>query len=253
MPYLEVDGKSCYYVGNTDRKGVPVLFCHGSGGGHHHWIYQLKNLPPTINPLAVDLPGHGRSEGAPADDIAFYRDWLYRFTNALRIGRFVPAGHSMGGAIALDYALEHPGETLGLILVGSGAKLRVLPSFLEELEQGSIPKALGEYLYAPNAPEELIKRGHREMENTDPLIYLNDLKSCDRFDIRDNLHRISKPTLIICGSEDSLTPVKYSRFLEENLPQSRLEIINGAGHMVMLEKPEAVNRAIINFFEEGLL
>lgn len=91
------------------------------------------------------------------------------------------------------------------------------------------------------------------MENTDPLIYLNDLKSCDRFDIRDNLHRISKPTLIICGSEDSLTPVKYSRFLEENLPQSRLEIINGAGHMVMLEKPEAVNRAIINFFEEGLL
>ncbi len=252
MPYVEVDGKSCYYAGKADQKGIPVIFCHGSGGGHHHWIYQFKNLPKTIKPIAVDLPGHGRSEGTPADDVCVYRDWLHLFSNTIGVGPFIPAGHSMGGAIALAYALEHPEETRGLILVGSGARLRVKQLFLEELDNNKIPEDLIEYLYASSAPEELINRGRQEMENTDPMIYLSDLKACDSFDVSENLDRIDKPALIICGNEDSLTPVKYSLFLENELPRSRLEIIQNAGHMVMLEKPEAVTRAIIKFLEEEL-
>ncbi|MFO7952839.1 MAG: alpha/beta hydrolase [Bacillota bacterium] len=251
MPYIEVDGNRCYYAGNPSHSGVPLLFCHGSGGGHHHWIYQLKKLPKTINPLAVDLPGHGRSEGLASDNINSYRDWLEHFSQAVGLDQLVVAGHSMGGAIAMTYALVDPEKTRGLILVGSGAKLRVLPAFLDELCQGSIPAELPEYLYSSGTPEELIKRGREEVENTDPSVYLADLSACDRFDIRNELTRITPPVLIICGSEDQLTPVKYSRYLVENLPQGRLEIIEGAGHMVMLEKPEEVNQAITKFIEEA--
>jgi len=252
MPYLELDGKRIYYSGNKNREGIPLLFCHGSGGGHHHWLYQFKAMPPPVNPLAVDLPGHGRSEGEALDDITAYRDFIYRFTSALDLGPFILAGHSMGGAVALSYALQYPEDLPGLILVGTGARLRVLPAFLEELKQGRIPEAMAGYLYAPDAPEELVALGHKEIANTAPSVYLADLTACDNFDVTDRLSQVKVPTLIICGSKDSMTPVKYSRYLDENIPQSRLEIIEGGGHMVMLEQAEAVNRAIAKFIEEDL-
>lgn len=252
MPLLEMEGKKYYYAGDAGRKGIPLLFCHGSGGGHHHWHHQLKNLPPETNPLAVDLPGHGRSEGAPAGDIAANRNWLHRFVKNLGLEPFVAAGHSMGGAIALDYALNYPEQTRGLILVGSGARLRVKPAFLEELKQDRVPQELLDYLYGPDASEQLISLGRREMENTDPAIYRADLTSCDRFDVMEQLGRIAAPTLLICGSEDRLTPVKYSQFLKDKIPVSRLAVIRDAGHMVMLENPEEVNRAIARFIKEDL-
>ena len=252
MPYLEIDGRNCFYTGNPSREGSPILFCHGSGGGHHHWVYQSKKLPKNINPIAVDLPGHGRSEGLPYDKIDAYRDWLHRFSEAIGLTKFVVAGHSMGGAVAMTYALTYPEYTAGLILVGTGAKLRVLPAFLEELRRGHIPEELPNYLYSPGAPEELVKRGKEEVEKTDPSIFLADLSACDNFNIMDELERIEQPALIICGSEDQLTPVKYSRLLEEKIFRGKLEIIEGAGHMVILEKPDEVNRAITNFIEEAI-
>jgi pimeloyl-ACP methyl ester carboxylesterase len=247
MPYVEVDGKQFYYAGDSQAEGTPVIFCHGSGGGHHHWLYQLKGLKGKVNPLVVDLPGHGRSEGEPAYDIAVYRDWLHHFTGALGIGPFVVAGHSMGGAIALDYALHYPENTLGLILVGSGARLRVLPAFLETLQDGVVPAALADFLYCPDAPPELLQKGREEVALTAASIYHADLSACDKFDVTDELARINRPVMMICGSEDRLTPLKYSHFLAEKLPSGKVAVIDGAGHMVMIEKPEAVNQAIETF------
>ncbi len=252
MPYVDIEGKKVYYHGSTSREGIPLLFCHGSGGGHHHWHYQHKEAPRAVNPLALDLPGHGRSEGKAPDSIALYRDWLERFIKALKLESFILAGHSLGGAIALAFALEYPAYIRGLILFGTGARLRVLPAFLEELKQDCVPEAMIDYLYAPGTSKKLVALGRREMKNNDPRVFLADLTACDNFDITEKLPLVKAPSLIICGSEDSLTPLKYSRFLEQNIPQSRLEIIEGAGHMVMLEKPEAVNRAIAKFIEEDL-
>lgn len=247
MPYVELDGKQFYYAGDKRAEGTPVIFCHGSGGGHQHWLYQLKGLKGKVNPLAVDLPGHGRSEGEPADDIAVYRDWLHRFADALGIGPFVAAGHSMGGAIALDYALHYPENTLGLILVGSGARLRVLPAFLETLQKGCVPAELADFLYCPDAPRELLQKGREEVASIAASIYHADLSACDKFDVTAELASINRPVMMICGSEDRLTPVKYSHYLAEKLPSGKVAVIDGAGHMVMIEKPEAVNQAIETF------
>lgn len=247
MPYINIDGKKVYYAGYSQTEGTPIIFCHGSGGGHHHWLYQLKGLKGKVNPLAVDLPGHGRSEGEPADDIATYRDWLHLFAKALNLSPFVAAGHSMGGAIALDYALNYPEDILGLILVGSGGRLRVLPAFLETLQGGVVPAALADFLYCPDAPQELLQKGREEVASTAASIYHADLSACDKFDVTDKLERINQQVMMICGSEDRLTPVKYSHFLAEKLPSGRVEVIDGAGHMVMIEKPEEVNQVIETF------
>lgn len=250
MPHLEMDNHRYYYAGDFERKGIPIIFCHGSGGRHHHWLYQFKGLKETANPIAVDLPGHGRSDGDPADSIAFYRDWLHRFIIRSRLGPPVIAGHSMGGAIALDYALQYPDDYRGLILAGSGGKLRVLPAFLEELQEGTVPDALSGYLYGPAASEELLEKGRKEVKDTAASTYYADLSACDKFDVMDKVQQIAKPVLMVCGSEDQLTPVKYSRYLEEKLPDGKLEIIDGAGHMVMLEKPDQVNQAITKFIKQ---
>ncbi len=204
----------------------------------------------NANPLAVDLPGHGRSEGVPENEISAYRDWLHRFVETIGLGPFIPAGHSMGGAIALDYALHYPEEVLGIILVGSGGRLRVLPAFLESMREGTVPGTLFESLYGPETSDELLEKGREELESTAASIYYSDFCACDKFDLIEELPKIKQPALIICGSEDCLTPVKYSHFLEDKLPRGRVEIIDGAGHMAMLENPEAVNRAIARFIEE---
>lgn len=250
MPHIEIDKHSYYYAGDFSRAGKPLVFCHGSGGRHHHWLYQLKSLKETAKPIAVDLPGHGRSEGEPADDIAVYRNWLHQFIKKNGVESPVIAGHSMGGAIALDFALQYPDDYLGLILVGSGGKLRVLPAFLEELQKGSVPDSLSQYLYGPAASEELLEKGRKEVKDTAASIYYADLSACDKFDVMDKLIQIKKPVLIICGSEDRLTPIKYSHYLQEKLPDGQIAVIDGAGHMVMLEKPDQVNQAINNFIKQ---
>ncbi len=156
----------------------------------------------------------------------------------------------MGGAIALDYALQYPDDFLGLILIGSGGKLRVLPAFLEELQKGTVPDALSEYLYGPAASRELLEKGRKEVKDTPASTYYADLSACDKFDVIDRLQQITKPVLMVCGSEDRLTPVKYSRYLEDKLPNSQVAVIDGAGHMVMLEEPDQVNQAVIEFIKQ---
>jgi pimeloyl-ACP methyl ester carboxylesterase len=79
---------------------------------------------------------------------------------------------------------------------------------------------------------------------------MKDLKACDRFDIRDRLKEILLPTLIVCGKEDLLTPLKYSEYLKENIADSRLKVISQAGHMVMAERPQLLNRALESFIAE---
>jgi pimeloyl-ACP methyl ester carboxylesterase len=90
----------------------------------------------------------------------------------------------------------------------------------------------------------------RRSEENGPEVRLKDLLACDRFDIMDRLGEIDIPTLVICGTEDIMTPPKYSHFLADNMPKARAIIIPGGSHMVYVEKPEEVNRAIDEFLNE---
>ena len=252
MPYLALEGVNYFYGGSTGKEGAAVVFCHGSGGSHRHWHNQLRGLSGKFNTLAVDLPGHGSSGGEPKTDIGAYSAFLHRFIRELGLEQVYLAGHSMGGAVALDYALNRPADLLGLILVGAGGRLRVAPAIMDVLRSGKELTDMASYAYGPKATPDMLEQGSREMEAIPPAVYLADFTACDNFDIMDLLPRIEIPVLIICGSEDRLTPVKYSRYLLEKLPTSELEEIEGAGHMVMLEEPDKVTRAIDIFLERTL-
>jgi pimeloyl-ACP methyl ester carboxylesterase len=225
---------------------MKLVFIHGSGGTGRVWRYQTENFPGSV---AVTLPGH--PEGARCASIEEATSWLRsELQSETGSEPLVLVGHSLGGAIALQYALEHPDEVAGIILVGSGARLRVHPATLKALEQAiDHPESFAEIFaesfrkVAPGFAEEL-----GELTNTrGPAPFLDDLRACDRFDVVERLGEIDVPALAIVGTEDVMTPPKYSTFLEERMPNASARIIDGGTHFVFAEYPDEVNQAIAGF------
>ena len=163
----------------------------------------------------------------------------------------VLAGHSLGGAIALMYALRYPQKLKGIIIISSGARLRVHPMFLapcEEAIKGNLQEwyQLIEEIYRLT-PEDYKKEVVEKQKAIGPAVMLNDFLCCDKFDLMDEVQEIKLPALIICGELDAMTPVKYSNYLGAKLANSRVVIIPQATHLVLAEKPETVNKAIEDF------
>ncbi len=250
MAYATIAGERIFYtLHRGDPEGRRNLVCvHGAGGSHLHWPPELRRLA-GVNVYALDLPGHGRSEGQGRSSIAAYRDFLVAFLDALGLDRAVLAGHSMGGAIALDLALHHPSRLAGLILVGSGARLRVAPAILEGIlaDFEAAVDLICDWAYGPHAPEQLKRLGREQMARTPPAVLHGDFAACDAFDVMERLGEVRCPTLVICGTADRLTPPKYSTYFRDHIAGAELVLVEGAGHMVMLERPEAVCQAIGDF------
>ena len=230
----------------SDPRAPAILFLHGSGGTHRHWIPQVRHFAPPYRTVALDLPGHGASEGDGAESIAEYRDWVEAFMDAAGMEQAFLVGHSMGGAIALAFALKAPARLSGIGLVGTGARLRVHPSILEGLRDNPEQAAglLSQWSYAPSSGADLPAQGKKELLKGSLAALERDLRACDAFDAMKEVDRIRVPTVVVCGAEDRLTPVKYAQYLHDRIPGALLAVIPGAGHMVMLEKPEEVNRAL---------
>ncbi|NLI70745.1 MAG: alpha/beta hydrolase [Firmicutes bacterium] len=235
-----------YFSENNAGGEIPILFCHGSGGRSSHWRFQ-KRLSEKMRTIAVDLPGHGRSGGTAEDNVSAYREVLKTLVARKNLEPLFLAGHSLGGAIALDYARLYPGDLRGIILIATGARLRVMPAILERFRKKEVFPEMLSYIYSENAAPSLLEEARREMRETSPEIFYADFSACDGFDLMDRLHSIEVPALILVGREDLLTPVKYSKFLKDNLPDAELQVFEDAGHMIMLEQPRKINKYIRDF------
>jgi pimeloyl-ACP methyl ester carboxylesterase len=225
---------------------MSIIFVHGSGAYGDIWRYQTDYFPDSH---AVNLPGH--PHGRPLSSVGECVDWLRKYIEGRGYKDVVLAGHSLGGAIALMYALRYPQELKGIIIISSGARLRVHPKFLapcEEAIKGNPQDwyQLIEELYRLT-PEDYKREVIEKQKAIGPAVMLNDFLCCDKFDLLDKVHEIKIPALIICGELDAMTPVKYSNYLGAKLANSRVVIIPQATHLVLAEKPEAVNKTIEDF------
>lgn len=247
MPTIQVSHTELYCA--QAGQGQPaLLFVHGAGGDHTLWGQQVSELKKDFSVAAIDLNGHGRSPSREGDGLQTYVEDVLAALAALSRPT-VLVGHSLGGAIALKTALGHPENLVGLGLVGTGAKLKVHPQVLElcQTDFGKAVELVVSWSFAEQADPVLLDRAREQMRRNGQAAFYRDFLSCSTFDVMRRLGEITVPTLVICGREDKLTPVKYSEYLQQNIPNARLKIIERAGHMVMLEQPEAVTNALREF------
>ena len=224
---------------------MKLVFIHGSGGCKEVWHYQTRHFPEAD---VVALPGHPCGE--PCTSIDAYVDWLRGYIRDAGYVDVVLAGHSLGGAIAQLYALKYPEDLEGLIIIGSGARLRVGTMYLETLKKARSNRTIFEDFFNKSyefIEPELRNELQRKALEGDPAVLLNDMLCCDRFDIMNRVHEIRLPTLALCGSEDIMTPPKYTKYLTSKIEGAREVIIEGGTHMVFAEQPGVVNQAIEDF------
>jgi pimeloyl-ACP methyl ester carboxylesterase len=255
VSFIRIGGKQIsYWIGRKNRanKKETILFIHGAGGSQFVWSCQKNFFEKEFSPVLIELPGHGGSEGDGEDEVAKYAGIVNAFLGAMDLERIFLVGHSMGGAIVQTMALTRPEGIEGIILAGTGARLRVLPMILDGIRNRfeETIRGITRFAYSGKAPPEVIERGILELMKCRPEVLYGDFRACDQFDLSNEVRRIELPALIICGSEDELTPVKYSQYLQGQIKGSRLEILPGAGHMVMMESPEAFNERIREFIVE---
>lgn len=247
---VESDKIACWVNGDGfDEQAQNLFFIHGSGGDHSSWSFQYAKLNKYFNVIAVDLPGHGNSEGKGKDDIDEYSRWIKKLLDVLALKNIIIVGHSLGAAIALTFAAEFGSMIRGIAAVGGGLKMPVNPAIFELLkkEPETAFELMCKFSLAKENRQKLAEPLKKSMVAANIEALYNDLVACDKMDLTDKVKKINLPSLIICGEEDKMTPPQLSRDIAANIHGSKTCFIKGAGHMVMMENPEEFNKALISF------
>jgi pimeloyl-ACP methyl ester carboxylesterase len=226
---------------------APLVLVHGAGVDHLFWPPEIRRLPEN-RVFAIDLPGHGKTEGLGRQHIDEYASSLIRFMDGAGLARAVVGGHGMGGAIALSLALNHPERVAGLILIASGARLP-MPALV--MENGAHPSsvqkaidALTQISFLISSPADLREAYCQRLGRTRQTLLFGDWLACDQFDVTGRINQVKKPTLVICGKADRLTPAYFSEMLASGIHGAAMQTVDDGGHMLVLERPNHIANLI---------
>jgi pimeloyl-ACP methyl ester carboxylesterase len=249
---LRIDGLPVAYARAGARWPLwrdRLVLVHGSGCSADSWRYQVDSLSKDFAVVAVDLPGHGASE--PVNDPSVTRYAMVAQGLLRRVGRrkVFLAGHSMGGAVALQVGLEHPELLKGIILVATAAYLDMLALTPDMLlwAAATMPHKFKGMFFSSLVTKEALAMARDDVRRCSLETVLGDFAACRHFDFRGRLTGLKLPTLIVCGTEDRITPPRHSQRLHKEISGSTLVLIEKAGHMLPLEAPAELNAAIRQF------
>ncbi len=243
MPYVDTAAGRLFYAEKDDPLATrpPMILVHGAGADHLVWSAEIRRMP-DMRVIAVDLPGHGRSDPPGRQSITAYAESVRQLMTALDIPRAIVAGHSMGGAIAQAMGVHMRQVVAGLILIGTGARLKVNPALLSAILEDAEAAAamIARWEWAKGVDERMRQLGKRQLLATDPRVIYGDYLACDQFTMVDLLTAIEAPTLILGGTADKMTPLALSEELAANIPNQTLVKIGGGGHKMFLEQRQLV-------------
>ena len=225
-----------------------IVFIHGSTNSKMLWESQVKGLSEYANTIALDLPGHGESSGNGMEKVSDYSEVVDEFIKNLNTPNVIPCGLSLGGAITLDLLINSENTFKAGIIVNSGARLKVIPEMLELIKINYETFTANLKTVASSKTDINKLQGViSDAEKCGPEVAYKDFSACNSFDVMDLLGKIKVPVLVLTADEDTLTPEKYGRFMADSITDSTTVQITGSGHLSPVEKPEEVNRAILDF------
>jgi pimeloyl-ACP methyl ester carboxylesterase len=233
-----------------------IVLLHGAGFDHTTWALHSRWFAHHgFGVLAPDLPGHGRSAGVPLATIADMADWTAALLDASGVAKARLIGHSMGSLIALETAARHPAKVAGLSLIGTAATMTVGPDLLKAAEandhsavdmvsiwglgfQAELGGSLAPGLWMHSGAQ-------RVLEQCRPGVLFNDLSACNAYqNALAAAAQVSVPTSFILGERDMMTPLRAGKALAAATPNSRTVVLPGAGHMMMVERPDELLAAL---------
>jgi pimeloyl-ACP methyl ester carboxylesterase len=239
-----------------DKSQPAIVLLHGAGFDHTTWALHSRWFAHHGHSvLAPDLPGHGRSSGAPLPTIADMADWTAALIEAAGVTKARLVGHSMGSLIALETAARHPAKVSAISLIGTAATMTVGPDLLKAAEandraaidmvsiwglgyQAELGGSLAPGLWMHSGAQ-------RVLEQCRPGVLFNDLSACNAYQgALAAAAQITIPATFILGERDMMTPARAGKTLAAALPNSRTVVLRGAGHMMMVERPDELLAAL---------
>lgn len=228
----------------------PLVLIHDLGGDHLSWPPEIRRLA-GMRVFTLDLPGHGTSAGPGCQSVPAYAEKVIDFMDAVGLSRAAFIGHGLGGAIALTLAIQDAQRVAGTGLISSGARLPISSSVLENAANPATfeqaVQMLVELMHIPESVITLKDQVYKRLISNRQTLFHGDLQACRQFNVSDVLNVIQSPVLVVCGTDDMLTPRRFSEALAGGIPAVALQTIEGAGHLVMLEQPRRV-AALLSVF-----
>jgi pimeloyl-ACP methyl ester carboxylesterase len=259
---LTVDGKQAFAYTAAhaiDAAQQSVVFLHGAGLDHSWFGLQSRYFGyHGRNVLALDLPGHGRSDGPPLASVEAMADWVVRLLDDAGLGKAALVGHSMGALIALECAARHPTRVERIALIGVAYPMKVSEAFLEaarknEQDAFDMSTIWGHAAQVPlgrNPNPGMWMYGDTlaRLARLAPGVLYNDLKACNDYAAGlDSAATVKCPALFLLGRKDVMTPPRTAASLAQAIAGSRTVQIGASGHSLMAEAPDAVLDALIEF------
>jgi pimeloyl-ACP methyl ester carboxylesterase len=256
---FEVAGKGAFaYTAahEIDPAKPTVVFLHGAGLDHSLFGLQSRYFGyHGRNVLALDFPGHGRSEGPALPTIQQMADWVHEVLKKASVSKAAVVGHSMGALVALELAARHPPAAERIALIGVAYPMKVSEAFLNAARDNdyaaydmstvwghAAQAALGAN---PNPGMWMHGDALARLERLAPGVLHNDLKACN--DYQSGFDQVRCPVLLVLGRRDVMTPPRSAESLVKALKNSRVVEVNSSGHTLMTEAPDATLDALIGF------
>lgn len=239
MPLIETARGGLWFADHhRGDSAPPLLLIHGAAGTHLDWPVALRRMAS----IAPDLAAHGKSTAPQRATLTEHAADMVALLDALALERAVVVGHSMGGAIALQMALDFPGRVQRLILLGTAARYTINPNILDinADNQSEIGQAFKKWMWHRDTSDDVRELGFRQFIKTEPDVIRADYAACADWDVRERLTEVLAPALVLAAPADRMVPFAQSEALAAGLPRAALVAVADAGHMMMLEQPEQI-------------